>query len=71
MARILRLKVVLDRVGLGRTRVYEMIQAGDFPAPVSLSTRAVGWREEDIEAWINSRPVTSSHQAHAAERSDG
>ena len=51
---ILRLPEVIARTGLSRTNVYRRIAAGTFPAPVALGPRAVGWRESDITAWIES-----------------
>jgi len=53
--RILRLPAVKDRTGLSRSSVYEKIAAGDFPKPISLGARAVGWLESDIDAWIDGR----------------
>jgi len=37
-----------------------MIGRGEFPAPVKLGARAVGWRRSDIEAWLESRPAAWS-----------
>ncbi len=56
--RILRLGDVLARVGLSRSTVYQRMSAGDFPAAVQLTPNAVGWRSDDIDAWIESRPKT-------------
>ncbi|RME59835.1 MAG: AlpA family transcriptional regulator [Caldilineae bacterium] len=56
MDRLLRLKSVLDLTGLSRSRVYELIAAGAFPAPVKIGARAVAWRASEIAAWIDSRP---------------
>lgn len=53
--RLLRRKEVEQLVGLKRSAVYQMISAGVFPRPVKLSTRAVAWRESEVEAWIASR----------------
>ena len=41
--------------GLSRSTLYAMIAEGDFPKPVRLGKRAVGWREADISAWLESR----------------
>ncbi len=49
---ILRLRQVVARTGLSRSTIYERIQAGEFPAQISLGARAVGWLEADIDAWI-------------------
>ena len=55
---ILRLPAVLDRIGLSRSTVYDMMARGTFPRPVRLSERAVGWRETDIEGWLAARSET-------------
>jgi prophage regulatory protein len=53
--RILRLPEVEAVVGLRRSWLYEAIKVGDFPAPVRLTRRAVGWRSRDIKAWLDQR----------------
>ncbi len=52
---VLRLPAVLARVGLKRSVLYQLIQAGQFPAGIKLAPRQVGWRESDINRWIASR----------------
>jgi hypothetical protein len=32
------------------------MQAGDFPMNLQLSPGKVGWHEEDIDLWLESRP---------------
>jgi prophage regulatory protein len=56
VSKILRLRDVLADTGLSRTTVYRLIQAGSFPPGVRLSDRAVGWPEEVVEQWKESRP---------------
>lgn len=41
--------------GLSRSTLYAMMAEGTFPKPVKLGKRAVGWREADISAWLDSR----------------
>lgn len=53
--RILRLREVTARTGLSRSTVYELIAKRLFPHPVSLSVRAVGWIESEIDNWIAAR----------------
>jgi prophage regulatory protein len=53
--RLLRLPTVLDRVGLRRSLIYEMMADGRFPAPVKLSGRAVAWPSDEIDTWIAER----------------
>ena len=52
---ILRRKQVEKRTGLSRSTIYLRIQEGTFPRPINLGVRAVGWLENEIEAWIASR----------------
>ena len=61
--KVLLLRAVLERVGIGKTAVYAAIKNGEFPAPIKLSARAVGWREADVEQWINERPRTVEARA--------
>ncbi len=56
-ASILRFKHLQQRIPLSRSNIYAKIGAGDFPSPVSLGPRAVGWLESDIENWIRSRAL--------------
>lgn len=53
--RILRLPMVIERTGLGRSSIYAKMKKGSFPRLVKLSSRAVGFRESDIDQWINER----------------
>ena len=53
--KIFRRPAVQDITGLSRSTLYAMIAEGRFPAPVKLGTRAVGWRETDLTAWLASR----------------
>jgi prophage regulatory protein len=50
--RILRLPAVRQRIPLSVATIYRRIAAGQFPKPVPLGARAVGWRESEINALI-------------------
>lgn len=50
--RILKLKEVLNRTGLGKTSLYALIKNADFPKQIPLGSRAVGWLENEVDAWI-------------------
>lgn len=52
---ILRLPAVKSRTGLSRSSIYLKISKNEFPKPVSLGMRSVGWLENEISAWIDSR----------------
>jgi prophage regulatory protein len=52
---ILRKPRVLELIGMKGTWLHEAVKRGDFPAPVKLGARAVGWRRADVDAWLESR----------------
>ena len=39
-----------------RDHLRRKVKAGEFPEPVALSDRRIAWREDEIEAWLASRP---------------
>ena len=51
----LRLPEVKHRTGLSRSSIYAKIPSGDFPPPVSLGGRAVGWLENEVSDWMAER----------------
>ena len=53
--KFLRLPDVIERTGYGRSTIYEMIKAGNFPAPVYLGPRAVAWLESEVDSWMQDR----------------
>lgn len=54
-ASILRLPNVKARTGLSRSTIYAMIKDQRFPQHIRLGARSVGWLENEVEAWIESR----------------
>jgi prophage regulatory protein len=52
---ILRRKQVEQRTGLPRSTMYLLISEGEFPRPINLGQRSVGWVEHEIENWLESR----------------
>lgn len=57
MPNILRLPEVIKITGLSRSTIYAMMDRDEFPKPVSLGARAVGWLEDEIKEWVSSRPL--------------
>ena len=53
--RIIRLPELVERVGMSRGSIYRLMSLGRFPRSVKLSERAVGWRESDLNDWLESR----------------
>ena len=55
---ILRMPQVLEQVNLSRATIYKMIRRSEFPKPVQIGQRSVGWIVEEINSWLQSRPHT-------------
>lgn len=53
--RILRLDEVKSMTGLSRSSIYQKIQKNNFPKPISLGTRAVGWLSIELDSWVEER----------------
>ena len=54
---ILRRHQVEARTGLSRSSIYALMAKGEFPKPVQLTSKAVGWRSDSIDLWIGSLTV--------------
>ena len=65
--KIIRRPEVVARVGLSSATLYRLISRGAFPRPVRLSTRATGWRTDEIEEWLASRRHTVPESPGQAE----
>lgn len=50
--RIIRRKQVEEMTGLSRSTIYLKVSKGEFPKPISLGARAVGWLANEIEEWL-------------------
>ncbi len=47
----------LDKRGImSRVNRWRRVKAGTFPAPVQIRPNSVAWYEDEIEAWLASRP---------------
>jgi prophage regulatory protein len=57
--RILRLPQVCEVTGLCRSMIYQMEADLRFPQRVKIGTRAVGWLEKEVNAWLMRRIATS------------
>lgn len=53
--RVLRLKEVLDKVGVSRATAYRLMKDAHFPVPITLGGNSVGWIEAEVDAWIEAR----------------
>ena len=60
--RILRRQLVEAQTGLSRSKIYDLVAREQFPRPIKIGARAVGWVEADIAAWINQKIDATKHE---------
>jgi prophage regulatory protein len=53
--RIQRLPEIINTVGLSRSSIYLKVKNGTFPAPIKISERAIGWRSDVVEDWLETQ----------------
>jgi prophage regulatory protein len=55
-ARIIRLPEMIQRVGFGKTKIYDLIKKGQFPgqAKMLIGSRTAGWYEDEIDVYVES-----------------
>jgi len=51
---ILRTREVMRLTGQARSTLYDKLSRGEFPKPVKLGQRAIGWYTSDIAKWLES-----------------
>ena len=59
---ILRLPAVKTNTGLSRSTIYLRIAQGEFPKPVSLGGRTVGWPASEV-ATLNAARIAEKSNA--------
>lgn len=56
---IVRRPEVERLTGLSRSTIYRLMAAGEFPKPVKLTGKAVGWQLSAIAEWLAQRPLAA------------
>jgi prophage regulatory protein len=51
LRKFMRLPATMAATGESRSTIYSKIKAGEFPKPVKLGRKAVGWVEDEIAAY--------------------
>jgi len=68
MSIILRMRDVVNATGLSRSTIYHMIKTNEFPRPIRLGQRAVGWLQSDITSWLDQRPTMTNYKHRPCEQ---
>lgn len=53
---VYRLMDLLRVINLIKVNDLRADQRKDFPSPIKLTARSVGWRAREVEAWLEERP---------------
>lgn len=57
--RIWRLTQVSQITGRAKSTIWKDISKGIFPPPIRLGPRAVGWKNSEIQGWLEARSISS------------
>lgn len=57
--RILRLPNVKAKTGHANSTIWKSVKDGTLPPPIRIGSRSVGWKESEIDAWIEARALSS------------
>ena len=60
---LLTVKAVAQSVQVGRSFIYQEVQAGRFPKPVKLG-RSTRWLKSEVLAWVEAKAL--KREAHTA-----
>ena len=52
---IMRLSAVSEATGIPRSTLYLYIKKNEFPKPVKLGVRSVGWIRAEVDEWLAKR----------------
>ena len=59
---ILNRRILLNRrevqraCGLSKSTLYRLMRTGYFPEPLKIGPKAIRWRADEIQEWVESRP---------------
>ncbi|MBF0401821.1 MAG: AlpA family phage regulatory protein [Magnetococcales bacterium] len=62
ISRVLRRTEVMMLLGIKSSTLGDWVAKGHLPPPIQLGPRNVGWREDVIAAWLESRLPTKAVQ---------
>ena len=56
--RLIRLHHVIELTALSRSRIYKLMQSGEFPRALKIGPRARAWSKKEVLTWIAQRQRT-------------
>ena len=52
---VLKLPTVIKLSGLARATIYKHIKTGNFPQPIKMTSKSIGFIEHEIEKWLQEK----------------
>ena len=56
LIQILNVKDVTSRTKLSRVTIWRLENEGKFPPRIKISSKRIGWLEDEVTKWIKKRP---------------
>lgn len=53
--RFIRMREAIQKTGLSKSSIYDLMAQGHFPKTISLGGRSVAFIESEIDAWMAER----------------
>ena len=57
--RFMRMRDVIEMVGVSRATIYRWMDADGFPRSIALGGNSIAWSEKSVQEWMESR-ITSN-----------
>ena len=51
----MRLPEVIKLTGFRRSQIYRLVNIGEFPKQVKISSKSVAWLESELEEWMDKK----------------
>lgn len=55
--RIYKLSDIVDIYSISRSSIYRAMEHEEFPKPIKLTSRSVGWWKHLVDHWFDTRPA--------------
>lgn len=65
--RLIRLKEVIHKTGLSKATLYRLMEEGEFPASVTIASRAVAWEESQVDEFLMKKISQSNFKREQTE----
>lgn len=62
---LMRLRDVEATTALRKSKIYQMVKEGSFPAPIALTTKSKAWVGSEVNGWVRDK-IAASRQGEAA-----